>query len=263
MANPGLKWWHVRWGRFGRGFKKIGLWMAILLASGLILIVAVSYVEGFIGPWLAMRNLSREPSAWVVPKPLSDQSVAQLSGTRIEAYGYSIQTPWNDPAIFEGLRDSITDVSFRKDNVAMLLFNPADKWDPWAIIKSSPEAGPIVSKQALRSNYDLMNAELTATPDQAKWWKMPRENTGILMLVVAKTTHLYEWGNVWRVVGAGVRGFQLGDPAKPPYRVQLHLYDEADRHIRIDIGALGPEGYPLTQAELNAMVASIRPAGKK
>jgi hypothetical protein len=45
--------------------------------------------------------------------------------------------------------------------------------------------------------------------------------------------------------------------------VQLHLYDEADRHIRIDIGALGPEGYPLTQAELNAMVASIRPAGKK
>jgi hypothetical protein len=86
---------------------------------------------------------------------------------------------------------------------------------------------------------------------------------GLLVLLVNKTVGMLDYHDIYTIEAGGMRGFQLGDPAKPPYRVQLHLYDEADRHIRIDIGALGPEGYPLTQAELNAMVASIRPAGKK
>ena len=263
MANPELKWWHVRWGLWGRRLKKVGFWLAIVLAVGCTLFVVTLSVLAFFKPWLAIRNLRNDPNAWLVPKAPSDKTLAQLSGATIEEYGYSIQTPWAEPSIFNGVRHSIANVTFRKDHVGMFFPDPSGQSDPLEGFRSNPDTRKLFSKKAVQSNYDMMAAAMSATPENAKWWRGPRENMGLLVLLVNKTVGMLDYHDIYTIEAGGMRGFQLGDPAKPPYRVQLHLYDEADRHIRIDIGALGPEGYPLTQAELNAMVASIRPAGKK
>jgi hypothetical protein len=60
-------------------------------------------------------------------------------------------------------------------------------------------------------------------------------------------------------ISAGVfRGFQIGNPDVSPYEAHLDLFDGTDRHLAFDIS--GPEGHGqvLTQAEINAIVASIQ-----
>jgi hypothetical protein len=261
MSNTELKWWHVRWGLFGRGFKKIGLWLAIVLAAGWMLYTTVLSVLGFFQPWLAIRNLGKDPNAWIVPKAPSDKSLAQLSGATIEEYGYSIQTPWVAPSTYKGLGDLIESVTFRKDHTGMFFVKPSKQSDLLAQYRANPDARTLFSSQALQSNYDLMAAAMNATPKDAKWWRGPRENEGLLVLLVNKTVGMMDYHNIYTIGSRGIRGFQLGDPEKPPHRVQLHLYDAADRLISIDI--FGDQEGSLTQAELNAMVASIRPVEKK
>jgi len=66
-------------------------------------------------------------------------------------------------------------------------------------------------------------------------------------------------GAVYAVNFGQVRGFQEGNPAVPPYRVHLDLFDAADHHYEIQIAVQNDSRSVLTQAQVNAMVASLRP----
>jgi len=70
---------------------------------------------------------------------------------------------------------------------------------------------------------------------------------------------LQDWGSVYILNQSNVRGFQEGDPAKPPYRVHLHLFDSADREYEILITPKSKIAPSFTQAEVNAIVASLQP----
>jgi hypothetical protein len=100
-------------------------------------------------------------------------------------------------------------------------------------------------------------------PDQAKWWKMPRTNARVMMLLAFKSMELGNYPSVHKIETGGLRGFQLGDAAKPPYRVRFDLFDAADRRLQIQISSGDDHDPVLTQAQLNAMVASIHPVRQK
>jgi hypothetical protein len=55
----------------------------------------------------------------------------------------------------------------------------------------------------------------------------------------------------------GLRGFQLGDPAIPPYKVKLELYDQNDRPYEIVITGKNHNHPFASQAEVNAIAASL------
>jgi len=55
-----------------------------------------------------------------------------------------------------------------------------------------------------------------------------------------------------------MRGFQFGDPMVAPYEVTLELFDQIDRPIHLFIGGVGQNQPVSTQAEINALVASIQ-----
>ena len=57
------------------------------------------------------------------------------------------------------------------------------------------------------------------------------------------------------------RGFQRGNPSLVPHQVKLELFDTADRHYRIWITS-NREGPAITQPEINAIIASIRPTSQ-
>jgi hypothetical protein len=257
MANPELKWWHVRW-------KKLALRLAIAFAVIYLAEGAVEVVGSQLRPWWYARHMFAEiPVSRLVLTPLSDQSFAQLLGTRVEMYGYSIQTPWNEQPKIKDYR-TMTSVAFMQSDAGLLIFDPASD-DGLRIVlkmKSDPDMESILGKQALNSRYDLMAAEIDAMPEQAKWWEMPRANARVMMLVAYKSMELADYGSVHKIGAGGLRGFQEGDPIKPPYRVRLDLFDATDQRFLIQISAGHNQGPVLTQAQLNAMVASIQPIGK-
>jgi len=65
---------------------------------------------------------------------------------------------------------------------------------------------------------------------------------------------------IYSINSGRVRGFQVGNPDVAPYEAHVDLFDAADRHFALDV--IGPDGHGqvLTQAEINAIVASIQPA---
>jgi len=71
--------------------------------------------------------------------------------------------------------------------------------------------------------------------------------------------HSFTLGPIYTISAGGLRGFQIGDPDDPPYEAHLDLFDGADRHFAFDVYGREGHGQVLTQAEINAVVASIHP----
>jgi hypothetical protein len=60
-----------------------------------------------------------------------------------------------------------------------------------------------------------------------------------------------------------MQGFQEGAPNAAPYKTVLNLFDSNDRHYRIIVTGEAGKPIPLTQAQLNSMIASIQPDYKQ
>jgi hypothetical protein len=263
MANPELKWWHVRWGLWGRRLIKGGQWLAVLMMVSWMLYTAGRFVYGFYAPLQLIQYQSQEPAVWVFPTPLPDRSQAPLVGTRVEAYGYSIQTPWNEQPKSKPHK-SITLVTFSQNKAGMMLFDPGEDTSENLPVKmaSDPDAKKLFSDRDRGSFYQLTADELAANPNEAKWWT-PRKNVQLFMLLSFKELQMINFKSVHKIEAGELRGFQFGDPAKPRSRIMFKLFDSNDRQIRIQVSSDADDASALTQAQLNAMVASIRPAGKK
>jgi hypothetical protein len=134
---------------------------------------------------------------------------------------------------------------------------------------SDKRAERLVSQETIRSRLKLMQAVMWATPNQAKWWRLRSiENQRVEFLLLAKfsvltsitSRHAFTLGPIYTISSGGFHGFQIGSPDVPPYEAHLDLFDAADRHFAFDIS--GPEGHGLvlTQPEINALVAALRPA---
>jgi hypothetical protein len=263
MANPELKWWHVRWGLWGRRLKKVGFWLAVVLAVGWTIDLALVGCFRFFGPYLSVRSLGNEPQAWLVPAPVPDQTVVQLSGSRIEAFGYSIQTPWSEQPEIRTGAPSLS-ARFPKEGVLLVLDNPdfagggnAQRW------RTMPTSGRIFRDQERGSNYGLMAAVMATTPRDAAWWKARSENERVLALLSCKFFAATEPSAIYNVNGPAMKGFEFESRLAHGKLVQLSLFDSADRQFDIQIFDGIGDKPTLMQEQINAMVASIRPVEKK
>jgi hypothetical protein len=262
MANPELKWWHVRWRLWGRHLKKVGFWLAIVLAVGWTIDLALVCGLKFFGPYFTVWNLRNEPEAWLVPTPVPDRNVVRLSGTKVEAYGYSIQTPWNEqPEIHSGALS--TTARFPKEGATLVFMNPdldrghAQTW------RTTPAVVGIFHDKERRSNYGLMAAAMATTPRDAAWWRTPRENQRVLALLSCKFFAGTEPSAIYNVNGPAMRGFQFESQLLQRKLVQLSLFDSADRQLDIQIFNGMGDKPTVTQAQINSMVASISLSGHK
>ena len=137
-----------------------------------------------------------------------------------------------------------------------------------ASVHSDNNAEKLLGREMLHSQFTLMQAAMLVTPEQVKWWRFrSSQNERASLLLVLKFVALTESSPVhtlticpvYTIASGEFRGFQLGNPDVPPYDARIDLFDGADRHLAFDIWGVEGHGQVLTQEEINAMVASIRP----
>jgi hypothetical protein len=245
--------------RWPKSAKIVACTLACLLGASLTL-----YEASSLRAWYVARQLGRHyPNLSLTPIPLPDSRVAELGGARIERLGISMQSPWKvieseKQANFPGLMA----LNFAEGQVA--IFHHSHSLD-----KPVKHRVPSIERRIItrvlggkwfKSRYDLLASEVYATPSQARWWGTRSSNVRNTLLLTMKLGYVGSQPTVVYSIHIGsLRGFQVGNPAVRPFDVRLALFDQRDRRYDFLFSGRDRDHPVLSQAQINAFVASIRP----
>ncbi len=238
-------------------WQRVGFTILLTLVGLEVLALAVGHVQ--------MWNMAREtsdPRRSLVPQTITDKSLADIQGgITISRFGYSVQVPWG--RVKDTQEWKVGTLVVFEDSSRILIENPANYVD---VIGSASDSRamrsalrPLLGEEAVRSHYDHLRVELQTRPSDASLFSRSNQRVFLLlntkfMEIPAGTTAIYN------VSTSGLRGFQFGDPAMTPTVIKLLLFDEQDRALRITFRGPTVSRQPaLTQEQINAIVASIRP----
>jgi hypothetical protein len=236
--------------------------LAVFLVVILLVIGALALVYQ-LGPWQSAGKMSAlDPELDKVPLALPDTSIATLPGERVDHFGISFQLPWKHT-------DDVTlrrNVLLASGEGGTVMFEDPS-YAPWTahlireIAKDIPNLSPDVNK----SICGLQRVAMEAKTNDVKWWKIPSQNKraqNLLFLKVVTEPPMPGNGGLYAVNINGLCGFQRGNPQVAPYQVWVELFDSTDRQYKIEIISHGNRPM-FRQAEVNAMIASIRPASPR
>jgi len=246
------RWWHVSW-------KRVGLALLVIFLTPVLIAVVWNLAYLQLLPWqLSRQTAATNPGIENIPCALPNNSLATLPGKHVERFGFSIQLPWN-----EIYRDqTLNDVALVSSNDGGLLTinSPSYSVDSIATLRRLANLSPELRSESLQTNYALTSAAMNAKPEQVKWWRTRGQNQKDFTLLEMKSLVEDECHGALYTINFGeMRGFQQGDPSVAPYCVRLDLFDKDDRHYKITFGEYAEQGPIVTQAAINAMVASLRP----
>jgi hypothetical protein len=248
------KWWHVSWKRVGLALLMV--FLAAVLLGGVMFAVAYQ-----IGPWQsAGRMRALDPELDLTPAALPDTSIATLPGERIERFGVSFQLPWKEIDRERAWKGDV--VLSSKAGGTIVFKNPLSNPGSARLIHDAAKSIPDLCPDVRGSLCGLQRVAMEAKTEQVKWWKIPSQNARTLDLLFLKlVTEPPGPGALYCINLGGMCGFRRGSPSIGPYLVTLELFDTADRHYTIWISS-NREGPAITQPEINAIVASIRPTSQ-
>jgi hypothetical protein len=238
--------------------RRVALALVLVFAGSATLAVLYFAALSYFGPYIAVHDLARgEPIAWAVSTPLPDTAIASLAGERVEEFGYSIQLPWPNIPPPKSRAENMDLVCFR-NGAAAIFENPANQIVSLLdLTRGSKEAQAELSRlmgaDTAQSDYAMLNAAFSMTPDQVHWWTPRRRAARAVILMQAKLFQPGEARSIHPIHGPQARGFQLGDPGDK--EVRLTLFDEHDRCYGITLYSNGL----YTQPQINAIVASFQP----
>lgn len=266
MEDQGLKWWHVRWRLAGNAISRFAIVFGKIIGS-LCLIAAVGYgVIYSILPWLAAKWMRKfDPQLCLVPVNLPTKARVPLSNRTIDRYGFRVSLP-NEEITKTFENDLITVVLFRNGG-SIIIHNTSQDFGILKNAIGNKYTERLVGQEVAQSKLKLLRAVMWATPEQVKWWRFRTlENERILYLVLMKlsvltsiaSSRVATSGPIYPISASAFYGFQIGDPEVSPYEAHVDLFDRTDGYFAFDVIRPGGHGQVLTQAEINAMVASVR-----
>jgi hypothetical protein len=240
---PRRQWSTIRWTRVSTALCMVLLCPALLI--------------WFLEPWYFARQIGQmTPQLSVMPVPVPDTSTEPLLPKRLEYFEISFQVPWEQIET-QKIAKTVAVLQF-KDGGAMIVFDPTGSTAVSRGLRDqAKKASTVFGPRMMSSGYDWMAGEMAATPEQIRWW----DRTGDVRLGVLlglKATEILDCKAIYKVGNAELHGFQFCDPTAPPHRVKLDLFDVNNRRYEMVIASR--DGKPaVTQADINAIVASMRP----
>ena len=205
-----------------------------------------------------------DPRLSLVPVDLPTKAEGLLSNATIDRYGFRVPLPNEEIGrTFQG--DLNTIVSFRNGGFLMI-HNPSRNSGILEIATGDKQTEKLLGQELIRSKFNLMQAAMSATPGQVNWWRLRTlENKRVEFLLLIKSLVLFASPHsltldpIYPISAGAFRGFQIGNPDLAPYEAHLDLFDGTDRRFALDVSGQEGHGRVLTQAEINAMVASMKP----
>lgn len=246
-ASPPPRWYRVSWKR-----------VVIVLGAIFLCMMLPLPIMQFFEPWYFAHEMGRNnPSLAVSPAPLRDVSRSPLAPARLQRFEFSFQTPW---ALIDARKDAKTVSVIRfKDGPGILAFDPAVTSTLSGDIRNNAEKlRSVFGPRALSSGYDWMAAELSATPSDIHWWNRSG-NVRAGVLLGLKQIEVMNSTAIYRIANDELHGFQLGDAAEKPMRIRLELFDVSGRRYELIIASTANSSRAVTQADINAIVASMQP----
>jgi hypothetical protein len=234
-------------------------WRRIVLALAVIFACMASLlpVAWFLEPWYFAREISRDdPSLSVTPVALPTNTASALAPGRLQCFEFSFQAPWNNIGSRKDSR-SATIIRFT-NGPSILAFAPDSIPTRFgADGKTSKKLEEILGQRVVSSGYEWMAAKLGESPAEIHWWNRTG-NVRATVLLGLKSTEMLHRSAIYKVMNEEVHGFQIGQPGPGPVFITLELFDVNNRRYQMIIGTQ-PGGQLVTQADINAIVASLRP----
>ena len=220
----------------------------------------------FLGPrlfpyYLVGKMRRREPLLATIPQPLKDSKAATAEGVTLSRYGYEFEIPWKDIDRINNLKTT-TWVIFKSGRNVMV-DDPSQKPDRIQVMREQAaedghDVRDLFGAATVASNYQLVNAELTMTPERVTLLMPGKELARDFTLLLLKGAEaLNTESGLYSVEAHGFRGFQKGAPEAGQDRVVLQLFDAQDRELNLSIFVDSRKNAPITQGDVNRVIQTL------
>ena len=214
------------------------------VSSSVVCIVLGLLVLAYSRP-VAMLCLVRwharsEPEWWVVPKPISDLTIAAAKGKKYSYFGYEFDTPWTELDQERKLQ-SIAILNFSSGAFVSIL-DPAGGVDELSVLKaeaakSGTDIKTVFGEEVTHSNYALRSKILNLTPRDLRlsWSRQEMVSHSILLILKSIETKRFN-GGLYSIQTESLHGFQEGSPSEDKM-VVIETWDPGDRKIEVWLGS--------------------------
>jgi hypothetical protein len=212
----------------------------------------------------AHRWASISPDLKVVPQSLPSSAVSPVKEKDISFYGYDFDAPW------EGIEKKTdnggqAEVVFRSGTI-ILFFNPGGEQDILSTIrggdpKTFQRYQDIFGSDLFPSNDALYSAVYNVSPSDISPFMSRDKSIRLSTLLQWKLGFGTEGAStIYNVQSGDFHGFQFGDPSRDRMIV-VRLFDSHDQQIRLLFTSKSGQAGTISQADINCVIASIRPSG--
>jgi hypothetical protein len=234
-------------------------WIRVVIALGSIF-AFLGAAAWFLFPWYQARWLGgMSPKLQMIPVDVPDKSISMLSQVLVTPPGYTFQIP-SDEVIANANFHGGSSVQFKSGN-SILALSPTDSGFV-SVSRKSPDGKRralirAFGEEAMQSDYQFLADALEATPNQTRWWARTGNVKSSIFLEI-KWMEIIDSKAVFRIGNSDFKGFEFLPSEAAPQVIKLKLFDKSDQLYEILLLQTGRER-PIQQADINALVASMRP----
>ena len=209
-----------------------------IFGISVLIVVAILIVVELLLPRYFQKKYRDHPSLWVRPEPLEMTSIAPCK-TNLLIAGYSIGVPWAGMPQFHHFTNGIAGgiYSFKnKHKLIIMIFNPRES----------------------DYSFDLVDEIQSASPRDFVAFMSSREIKDTTQLLDLKTElYPHPYNAIFEFNSREFRGFQMGDPARDA-QIFLNIFDPDGTSLQFFIPVTPEADSPLTQAEINTLIQSLK-----
>ncbi|MFZ0038832.1 MAG: hypothetical protein WAK91_15505 [Candidatus Acidiferrales bacterium] len=240
--------------------------------TAIILVIVLIGVAGYI-LFYGLQTLiyfdvkhwgAREASLYVTAQPLTITAPPAAPGqtTHLEFFNYQCEAPWKGPAKMTQGDDYIEDKF--PSGQTMRIELPEVQADVLKSFKGESadqqqNIARVFGDHPFDSNFDLFAAIYNASPSQASPF-MPRIDAErlntLLIWKLSLDTELP--GGTYQFESDRIRGLQFGNPERSQ-NIAMRAFNEHDRQFKMLIMCSAASGAKLRQADINQIIATLKP----
>jgi hypothetical protein len=196
------------------------------------------------------------PIAKMRPVALSDHSVTLGTGTKLSAFGYDFEVPWQDVDTDNVKRKAMVLIPFHSGLDVLVAHSSTHELIDTAMSISKLDLAhfrAVYGDEAAQSDYKFLTLAFNTTPDQASLFDSKADVARKFTLVLYKSIIVPGDTGIFEVQTPEFRGFQYGDPSKHPKRVTVSLYS-ASGGVEFSFAQKDMKPLTISQADINRVI---------